>query len=69
MLPGCAFNVFCAVMAEGLAVSYSYFVGNMINFLTDPKQSRSDSVYYIAIFGSLQLTAMFFRNRFVMHGF
>lgn len=52
-----------AVVAETSAIFYSYFIGNMINFLN--KKSEDDDfktgILYVAIFGSAQFVSLLLR--------
>ena len=57
------FFIFLATFTETLAIFYSYFIGNMIEFLqsTDKNKDLGTSLIYVLIFGSAQFFSLILR--------
>jgi len=62
-------TVFICIVSEGTSLFYSYFIGNMIRFLQDPKIEQRQGFVYVGIYFAAQLIAVVMRNHFVMNGF
>lgn len=58
-----------AITAETLAIFYSYFIGNMIEYLQGKDQETSTGVLYVAIFGAAQYVSLLLRSNYVQLGF
>ena len=69
LLPQFLFNITNCLLAETCAIFYSYFIGNMIQFLVDPNIEKKYGFIYVGIFFTAQMSSNVLRNRFVMHGF
>lgn len=63
------FHAVHCIISETLAIFYSFFVGNLINYLLDPKAPQSQGLIYVAIFFTSQFLCQILRNRFIDQGF
>jgi len=50
-----------AVIAETAAIFYSYFIGNMIEYINGKEDDVKTGVLYVAIFGSAQFFSLLLR--------
>ena len=64
-----AIFVINAIIAEGLAVFYAYFIGNMIDYLEDPDAPQDHAIFYALIFTSAQFFALLLRSFYIQRGF
>ena len=68
-IPDILFCVLHCFFAEGCAIFYSYYIGDMIRFIKDPDSPVYEGAKLVGIFISAQFLAQVLRNRYILYGF
>ena len=63
------FSVMMCIASECLGIFYTYFIGEMIKYIKDPKRDVATGLLLIGIFFAAQVLAQIFRNRYILNGF